>query len=213
LKLLIGKSGGDGLQAADIVDEDAQLVAKAQNGDASAFGELVRKHQARVARLAQRILYSTRDIEDVTQEVFLRAYRGLDGFRGESSFGTWLTRICINYCSKKRRRRMPEGVSLEESDLAESLSAPRMTQPDIQIGRKERDQQIREAVDNLPEKYRLAVLLRYYEGYSCEQIAQTFDCPATTVRTWLFRAHARLAKKLQPYFQPFPAKGDEVFEV
>lgn len=213
MKLLIGKSGGDGLQTADSVDEDAQLVARAQDGDEYAFGKLVRKHQTRIARLAQRILYSTSDIEDVTQEVFLRAYRGLDGFRGESSFGTWLTRICINYCAKKRRRRSPEQISLEESDSTESLCAPKTMRPDIQIEREERNRQIREAVESLPEKYRLAVILRYFEGYSCEQVAQTFNCPATTVRTWLFRAHARLAKKLQPYFQPLPAKGDEVFEL
>jgi len=201
------------LQAADAADEDAQLVAKAQNGDASAFGVLVGKHQERIARLAQRILSSTRDIEDVTQEIFLRAYLGLDRFRGESTFGTWLTRICINYCAKQRRRRTPKQISLEESDLAESLSNPRTMQPDVQIERRERDRQISEAVDSLPSKYRLVVVLRYFEGYSCEQIAQILDRPATTIRTWLFRAHARLAKKLQTYFQPLYAKGDESCEV
>jgi len=197
----------------DGVDEDAQLVAKARNGDASAFGTLVRKHQERIARLAQRILSSTRDIEDVTQEIFLRAYTGLNRFRGESTFGTWLTRICINYCAKQRRKQSPEQISLEESDLAKSLSNPQTMQPDIQVERQERDRQISEAIDRLPSKYRLVVVLRYFEGYSCEQIAQILDCPATTVRTWLFRAHARLARKLQTYFQPLPAKGDEACEV
>ena len=91
------------MQAADAVDEDAQLVARIQNGDMSAFGLLVRRHQMRIARLAQRILPDERDVEDITQEIFLRAYRGLNRFRGESTFGTWLTRICINYCAKQRR--------------------------------------------------------------------------------------------------------------
>ena len=201
------------MQAADAVDEDAQLVARIQNGDMSAFGLLVRRHQMRIARLAQRILPDERDVEDITQEIFLRAYRGLNRFRGESTFGTWLTRICINYCAKQRRRWLPEQISLEESNLAESLSNPKTMQPDIQMEQEERDKQIHEAILSLPSKYRIVVVLRYFEGYSCEQIAQILECPAATVRTQLFRAHARLAQKLQQYFQILPAKGDETFEV
>jgi RNA polymerase sigma-70 factor (ECF subfamily) len=193
--------GYDTLQSAGIVDEDEQLVARTQHGDESAFGILVQKHQLRIARLAQRILPYERDIEDVTQEIFLRAYRGLNRFRGESTFGTWLTRICINYCAKYRRRWLPEQVSLEESNLAESLSNPKIIQPDIQIEQEERDQQIQKAILSLPSKYRTVVILRYFEDYSYEQIAQILGCSPSTVRTRLFRAHARLAQKLKQYFQ------------
>jgi RNA polymerase sigma-70 factor (ECF subfamily) len=209
------------LQSAGAFDEDAQLVVRTQNGDESAFGILVRKHQTRIARLAQRILPDERDIEDVTQEIFLRAYRGLNRFRGEATFGTWLTRICINYCAKCRRKQLPEQISLEESNLAESLSNPKTIQPDFQIEQDERNNQIQKAVLSLPPKYRTVVVLRYFEDYSCEQIAQILECPASTVRARLFRAHALLAQKLKQYFQtklffnsalescPEPAKGHE----
>lgn len=199
----------------EALHQDAMLVAQAKSGDLSAFGTLVQGHQIRIARLAQRILSATHvveDIEDITQEVFLRAYRNLPRFREQSSFGTWLTRICINYCIKQRNKRRRWRLH-EPLSAAESLGLPEAQQPDRVLEEHEQGQQVRCAVEQLAEKYRLVVVLRYFEGYSCEEIAQLLDCSSNTVRTRLFRAHAQLNRKLQHCIQPLLLKGNETHEL
>lgn len=179
------------------LNEDEILVMRCQRGEKAAFGILVHKYQDLVYRLIYRLLGRRSDIEDIAQEVFIRAYKGIRKFRGEAEFSTWLTRICINYCRKRRRKAKRDSISLEQLmsqgyDFTDSSALP-----DRILERKECRELVRRAVDNLPQKYRIVIILRYFEAYSCEQIAEILSCPVGTVYSRLFRAHEKLRKQLK----------------
>ena len=185
-------------------DVDSQLVARAQRGDKRAFELLVEKYQRKLGRLLSRFVRDPAEVEDVTQEAFIKAYRALPGFRGDSAFYTWLYRIGINTAKNyliAMRRRAPTSteVASEEAegyDDAEQLRD--IDTPESQLLSKEIAQTMNATIEQLPEELRTAIQLREIEGMSYEDIAQIMNCPIGTVRSRIFRAREAIAEKLRP---------------
>jgi RNA polymerase sigma-70 factor, ECF subfamily len=173
---------------------DAVLVKQFQEGDEEAFDELVERHRRRVYGLVCR-LAGPADADDLAQEVFLAAYRSLRGFRGESTFSTWLYRITVHTCSHHLRRRRLETTELEEGEP----DAHRERDPEQAALRRELCDRVREAIDALPYKLRLVIVLRDLQGLSYEEIADVVRCPIGTVRSRLHYATQRLAVALRSY--------------
>lgn len=185
-------------------DIDQQLVERAQRGEKRAFDLLVAKYQRRLARLLSRFLRDGADIEDVTQEAFVKAYRALPSFRGESAFYTWLYRIGINtaknFLSATGRRPVVnsevEDEDGESFDMASQV--PDLNTPETELMNKEIVATVNSAVEALPEELRTAISLREMDGLSYEEIAQIMDCPIGTVRSRIFRAREAIATQLRP---------------
>ena len=183
---------------------DQQLVERAQRGEKRAFDLLVAKYQRRLARLLSRFIRDGADIEDVTQEAFVKAYRALPSFRGESAFYTWLYRIGINtaknFLSSAGRRPVVnsefEDEDGESFDLASQV--PDMNTPETELMNKELVTTVNSAVQALPEELRTAITLREMDGLSYEEIAQVMNCPIGTVRSRIFRAREAIAAELRP---------------
>ncbi|KJV26486.1 RNA polymerase sigma factor RpoE [Aquitalea magnusonii] len=183
---------------------DQQLVERAQRGEKRAFDLLVGKYQRRLARLLSRFIRDGADIEDVTQEAFVKAYRALPSFRGESAFYTWLYRIGINtaknFLSSAGRRPVVnsefEDEDGESFDLASQV--PDMNTPETELMNKEIVTTVNSAVQALPEELRTAITLREMDGLSYEEIAQVMNCPIGTVRSRIFRAREAIAAELRP---------------
>jgi len=186
---------------------DEELVARAQAGDKRAFDLLVLKYQQKVAGLIARYLRDPNEVLDVTQEAFIKAYRALAGFRGESAFYTWLYRIAINAAKNHlvARGRRPPGEDLE-TEVAEQLeSGGRLREvgtPEGHLLSEEIAQTVHEALEALPEDLRTAIVLRELEGLSYEEIALAMDCPIGTVRSRIFRARDAIDKRLSPLLNP-----------
>ncbi|KIA80465.1 MULTISPECIES: RNA polymerase sigma factor RpoE [Chromobacterium] len=185
-------------------DIDQQLVERAQRGEKRAFDLLVAKYQRRLARLLSRFIRDGSDIEDVTQEAFIKAYRALPSFRGESAFYTWLYRIGINtaknFLSANGRRPVVnseiEDEDGESFDMASQI--PDMNTPETELMNKEILATVNAAVEALPEELRTAITLREMEGLSYDEIATVMDCPIGTVRSRIFRAREAIAAELRP---------------
>lgn len=183
---------------------DQQLVERAQRGEKRAFDLLVAKYQRRLARLLSRFIRDGADIEDVTQEAFVKAYRALPSFRGESAFYTWLYRIGINtaknFLSSAGRRPVVnsefEDEDGESFDLASQV--PDMNTPETELMNKEIVTTVNSAVQALPEELRTAISLREMDGLSYEEIARVMNCPIGTVRSRIFRAREAIAAELRP---------------
>jgi RNA polymerase sigma-70 factor (ECF subfamily) len=182
---------------------DAELVKRVQDGDKKAFDLLVRKYQNRVISLVGRYVKNQATAEDVAQEAFIKAYRGLAGFRGESAFYTWLYRIAINTAKNHlvaQNRRVPD-VEVDIQD-AEQYGISELLQeqatPEQLLYTDEIRKQVFETIENLPEDLRTAISLRELEGLSYEEIAQAMECPIGTVRSRIFRAREAIDKVLQP---------------
>jgi len=193
-------------------EADLLLVERVQSGDREAFGLLVSKYQRKLLRLVMRFVRDHAEAEDVTQEAFIKAYRALPGFRGESAFYTWLYRIGIN-CAKNwllaNGRRMPtmSGISgdSDESNGADASGLLRDDEtPDRLLMSKQIGETVNTAMDALPEDLRMAVSLREIEGLSYEEIAQVMDCPIGTVRSRIFRAREAIAAQLRPLLDISP---------
>ncbi len=174
------------------MDEDERLVRAFQGGEESAFAALVIKYREPVYRFLRRMTGNHEDAADLTQEVFLRAYRGLSRFEGRGSVRTWLFRIATNACLDHReRQRRP--LPLE---AAAALAAPAEEEPHLLAERKERWRRIQDAVQALPPRQRAAVVLRLYGGYPFGEIAQILDCSEGTVKASVFAALRKLRKAL-----------------
>ncbi len=186
---------------------DEELVARAQTGDKRAFDLLVLKYQQKVAGLIGRYLRDPNEVLDVTQEAFIKAYRALGGFRGESAFYTWLYRIAINAAKNHLalRSRRPPGEDLE-TEVAEQLeSGGRLRELDTPEGNllsEEIAMTVQRALEELPDDLRTAIVLRELEGMSYEEIAEAMDCPIGTVRSRIFRAREAIDKRLSPLLNP-----------
>lgn len=186
-------------------DADRQLVERAQRGDAQAFARLVEKYQRRLARLLSRMVRDPAEVEDVTQEAFIRAYRALPTFRGDSAFYTWLYRIGVNtaknYLASAARRAAlggePPAVGSEETG-EEAAPAVDLATPEHVLLSQEIAATVNAAMDALPEELRTAIQLRELEGLSYEEIARVMDCPIGTVRSRIFRAREAIAERLRP---------------
>jgi len=187
-------------------DEDAELVRLAQDGDVRAFEALVVKYQRRLAKHVSRYLRSADDIEDVVQEAFIRAYRGLPSFRRDSAFYTWLYRIATN-CAFSFRARTPWLERLEEPDSDEERpghepSTSEGEDPERRLMANQIAESVRRGLDRLPAELLEAITLYEVEGKSYAEIAQMAGIPIGTVRTRIFRARAALAKRLKPLLDP-----------
>jgi len=183
---------------------DQILVERAQAGDKHAFDLLVIKYQRKLARLLSRFIRDSGELEDVAQEAFIKAYRALPTFRGDSAFYTWLYRIAINTAKNflvSQGRRAPtvtkfdaeEAEGFEDADGLQDLNTPESAMLTKEIG-----QTVNAAVEALPEELRMALTLREIEGLSYEDIAQAMNCPIGTVRSRIFRAREAVAEKLRP---------------
>ena len=183
---------------------DQQLVERAQGGDKHAFEVLVAKYQRKMARLLSRFIRDQAEIEDVAQEAFIKAYRALPLFRGDSAFYTWLYRIAINTAKNylvAQGRRAPTSTEFdaEEAEGFEDATQLRdINTPESLLQSKQTGATINAAMAALPEELRSAILLREIEGLSYEEIAEAMSCPIGTVRSRIFRAREAVAEKLRP---------------
>ncbi len=187
-------------------DADRMLVARVQKGDKGAFDLLARKYQHRVAKLIARYVRDRHEVEDVTQEALIKAYRAIGGFRGESAFYTWLYRIAVNtaknYLETQGRRPPNTDVEIEGAELSESGAGLRdQATPERQMLTEEIGATVRRVIEGLPEDLRAAIMFREIEGLSYEEIAQVMDCPVGTVRSRIFRAREALDQELQPLLE------------
>lgn len=182
---------------------DGALVKRVQAGDTRAFDLLVRKYQHRIVALIGRYVADRSECQDVAQEAFLRAWRAIDSFRGDSAFYTWLYQIAVNtaknYLVAMRRRPPREDVDAE--DAVYGPNSERLSEsatPEHELMREEIEQTVISAVKELPKELRDAITLREVNGLSYEEIAQAMDCPVGTVRSRIFRAREAVDRKLQP---------------
>lgn len=183
---------------------DQQLVERAQRGEKHAFELLVVKYQRKLGRLLTRFIRDAAEVEDVTQEAFIKAYRALPSFRGESAFYTWLYRIGINTAKNhlvSRGRRAPTSTEFnsEEAENFEDGDQLRdYNTPENELISKQIIATVNLAMDELPEDLRTAITLREIDGMSYEDIAVIMNCPIGTVRSRIFRAREAIAEKLRP---------------
>jgi RNA polymerase sigma-70 factor (ECF subfamily) len=184
-------------------DSDQQLVERVQAGDKAAFDLLVRKYQHRVLKLVGRFVSDAAEAEDVAQEAFLKAYRALASFRGDSAFYTWLYRIALKTAKNAlvSNRRRPVDFDLDLQDPEQYDRHARLKEGDTPEGvllTEEIRNVVERAMEQLPEDLRTAIVLRELEGLSYEEIAEAMDCPVGTVRSRIFRAREAIDRKLKP---------------
>ena len=183
---------------------DQVLVERAQAGDKKAFGMLVEKYHRKLGRLLGRMIRDQAEVEDIVQESFIKAYRALHNFRGDSAFYTWLYRIGINTAknylvSMGRRPQVLQDVEIEDVENFEDGNEMRtMETPETALMTKEIAETVNDTVASLPEELRTAITLREMEGLSYEEIADVMQCPIGTVRSRIFRARETIAVKLRP---------------
>jgi len=183
---------------------DQQLVARAQSGDKLAFGLLVEKYQRKLARLLSRFIRDPAEVEDVTQEAFIKAYRALPAFRGDSAFYTWLYRIGINTAKNylmAMGRRAPTSTEVEAEEAEgfdEGEQLRDINTPESLLLSSEIAATVNSTIEQLPEELRTAIQMREIEGMSYEDIAKAMDCPIGTVRSRIFRAREAIAEQLRP---------------
>ncbi len=185
-------------------DIDQQLVERAQGGDKQAFDLLVSKYQRKLGRLLSRFIRDPGEVEDVAQEAFIKAYRALPSFRGDSAFYTWLYRIGINTAKNylvAMGRRAPTTTEFD-ADEAESFEDGEhlrdINTPESVLASKEIAATVQKAMEDLPDELRTAIELREIEGLSYEEIASIMNCPIGTVRSRIFRAREAIAVRLRP---------------
>ena len=181
---------------------DRELVERVQKGDKSAFDILVRRYQFKIIKLISRYVHDPNESMDVAQEAFLKAYRALPSFRGDSAFYTWLYRIAINtaknYLVSQGRRPPGSDIDAQEAEQYEGQSyLKEYDTPERSLLRDEIETTVFKAIEELPDELRTAITLREFEGMSYEEIAQTMGCPIGTVRSRIFRARAAIDNKLR----------------
>ncbi|ALS97686.1 RNA polymerase sigma factor RpoE [Lacimicrobium alkaliphilum] len=185
---------------------DQQLVEKVQQGDKNAFNLLVVKYQHKVAHLVSRYVKNSGDVADVAQETFIKAYRALPNFRGDSAFYTWLYRIAVNsaknYLVAQGRKPPANDVDADEADFYDGSDALKENNsPERSLMSQQMEKLLFDTVDKLPEDLRMAITLRELEGLSYEEIATVMECPVGTVRSRIFRAREAIDKVIQPLLQ------------
>ncbi len=182
-------------------DGDQQLVERAQKGDTRAFDLLVLKYQGRVANLVSRYVSNAAEVEDVTQEAFIKAYRALPKFRGDSAFYTWLYRIAANAAKNHLVALGRRPSSDQVIDEAEQFDLPGKLKdhesPDAVLMGMELEQAVNSAIDSLPDELKAALTLREFEGLSYEEIAEILSCPIGTVRSRIFRAREAVDQRVE----------------
>lgn len=188
-------------------ESDQQLVLRVQKGDKRAFDLLVLKYQYKVQALVGRFVRDPHEAQDVSQEAFIKAYRALGKFRGDSQFYTWLYRIAVNTAKNhlvSRNRRPPANdVEIEDAEFHAGSDALRENDtPDGELFRGELETVVFNTLDSLPEDLKSAISLREFEGMSYEEIAEVMGCPVGTVRSRIFRAREAINEKIRPLMSP-----------
>ncbi len=182
--------------------EDKQLIANAIAGNQEAFKRLMKKYHNAIAHLIMRMVGSQGDVEDLTQEAFIKAFNSLQSFNDEFAFSTWLYKIatnnCIDYLRKRKLKTFSIDRPISRDDSQQQYEIPDDTHvPDNDILRDQQTTAIQRAIDSLPEKYRLVIVMRHQEERSYEEIAQELDLPLGTVKAHIFRAREMLYKQLR----------------
>ena len=190
------------MEAEQAKDTDKQLVARVQKGDKRAFDMLVLKYQYKVHAIVSRYIKDFDEVNDVVQEAFIKAYRALAKFRGESAFYTWLYRIAVNtaknYLVARNRRPPASDVDAADADYYEGGQRLQdIDSPENLLYRDELEAVVDQSIRDLPEDLRTAVTLREFEGLSYEEIAEVMDCPVGTVRSRIFRAREAIDEKVK----------------
>ncbi|MDN5863610.1 MAG: RNA polymerase sigma factor RpoE [Gammaproteobacteria bacterium] len=187
-------------------EADRLLVERVKGGDRAAFNALVLKYQRRIVKLVSRYIRDPEEALDVSQEVFIRAYKAIDGFRGDSAFYTWLYRIAVNAAKNAigaaTRNPVEGGVDVDDPELSEiQLKMTDVSSPERLIYTDELKRTINAAIDDLPPELRRAIILRELEGLSYEEIAQAMKCPVGTVRSRIFRARDAITRRIEPLLE------------
>jgi len=183
---------------------DLHLIKEVQNGNKQAFDALVIKYQYKVFKLVARYISDPSEVLDVTQEAFIKAYKSLDNFRGDSSFYTWLYRIAVNTAKNhliSRGRRVPES-DYELSEIEQFISKKDVNEystPEKTLMYNEMEHMLYDIIDDLPSDLRTAIMLREMEGLTYDEISEIMGCPVGTVRSRIFRAREAIEKKIEPY--------------
>jgi len=182
---------------------DQELVKRVQNGEKAAFDILVRKYEHKLANVIGRYIRDPSEVLDVAQEAFIKAYRALPNFRGDSAFYTWLYRIAINTAKNhlvaSNRRPPNDDIDAQDAEQFESGSGLKeYATPERMALQSELASTIQDAIDDLPEELRTAIVLRELDGLSYEDIASAMDCPIGTVRSRIFRARDAIETRIRP---------------
>jgi RNA polymerase sigma-70 factor (ECF subfamily) len=181
---------------------DSQLVRKVRHGDRAAFDLLVVKYQSRVGSIISRYVYDNQEVMDLTQETFIKAYRAIERFRGDSAFYTWLYRIAVNTAKnflESRGRRPQSSADIADAENFDDGRRLRdLASPERLLQKDELQEALSQAIAALPEELRSAFLLREYDGLSYEDIARILECPIGTVRSRIFRARDSVDRHLGP---------------
>ena len=182
-----------------MIRTDEELVARSIRGDADSFNELILRWERPIYALAYRTIGREEDARDVCQETFLRAFRGLSGFRGQAKFSSWLYRIALNLCRDwvRRERRARLVQPPEDVDLVELASAAEPSEPiEDLVARKDLARLVERAMERLPEEQRAAIVLKEYHGLTFREIADIVGCPLSTVKTRLYQGLSVLRREL-----------------
>lgn len=185
---------------------DAALVERARKGDRRAFDALVIKYQQKIVQLVSRYVSNNSDALDVSQEAFIKAYRAIGSFRGDSAFYTWLYRIAINtaknHLTARNRRPVESGLDLQDPEqYAIQSKVSHLDTPEGLVLTDEIKHTVNQALADLPEDLRTAIVLRELQGMSYDEISEAMECPVGTVRSRIFRAREAISGKLQPLLQ------------
>ena len=180
---------------------DEELVARATAGDLESFNQLVRRWERPIFALAYRTLGREEDARDVVQDAFLRAYRGLPRFKGEAKFSSWLYRITLNLCRDwiRRERRapiVPTPAGVDPNTFADEQVSPTTSVEEL-VGRRQMSEAVAQAMAELPEDQRTAILMKEYHGLTFQEIADTLQCPLSTVKTRLYQGLSVLRRRLE----------------
>ncbi len=188
----------------DMTLTDDELVARSVGGDVDSFNQLILRWERPIYALAYRVIGREEEARDVSQEAFLRAYRGLPGFKGQAKFSSWLYRITLNLCRDwiRKQRRQPVSQLPEDADIDEmaASSGPVESIEDL-VARRELTAVVEEAMSRLPEEQRTAIILKEYHGMTFQEIADLQGCPLSTVKTRLYQGLSVLRRELEEHGQ------------